>query len=87
VAVSSEQITVETSAVELSSAESGAVAGSKIMVTNGAAVVFLGGSGVTTLTGLSLAANATLTVELNHGERLYAICATSSDVSVLRTGV
>lgn len=85
-AVSSAQVAVGTSAVELSVAESG-VAGSTLVITNGAAVVFLGDASVTTTTGLSLAANATVTVELNYGERLYAICATSSTVSVLHTGV
>lgn len=86
-AVSSAQVVVGASAVELSAAESGAVSGSKLVITNGAAVVFLGDAGVTTATGLSVAVNATLTVPLNDGERLYAICATTSTVSVLRTGV
>lgn len=86
-AISSAQVTVATSAVELSVAESGPVAGSTLVITNGAAIVFLGDVGVTASTGLSLAASATLTVRLNGGERLYAICGTSSSVSVLRTGV
>lgn len=86
-AISSAQVTVATSAVELSGAESGPVVGSTLVITNGAAVVFLGDATVTDATGLSLAANATLTVKLNNGERLYAICATTSTVSVLRTGM
>lgn len=86
-AVSSAQVVVGASAVELSAAESGAVSGSRLVITNGAAIVYLGGSDVTTSTGLALAVNATLPVPLNDSERLYAICGTTSTVSVLRTGV
>lgn len=65
--------------------------GQKIVVKNSHATdaVILGPSGVTTTTGLSLAAGATVTVELGPGEVLYGIRSGSNTITthVLRTSV
>lgn len=81
-AVSAARVTVETTAVALNSVAAG---GTTLRVKNGAAVVSLGDSGVTTTTGFDLAVSGELVVELESGEQLFAICATSSNVQVLRT--
>lgn len=49
----------------------------------GANAAFLGGSGVTTGTGLSLAAAASLTFNVVGNDSLYAIAGTATTVSVL----
>lgn len=86
-AVTSEQVSVADTAVALNT-ESGSVGGTKLVVTNrGSAAVHLGDSTVTTSDGYELAAGETITVELSHGEQLFAIGdATADDVHVLRTG-
>lgn len=92
-AVQGAQITVATSATLLSGADGDNIAGQSVYVTNGdAAAIFLGASGVTTATGYSLAAGASLPwpVRLGVGEALYAISAAGTSagaVRVLRTGV
>lgn len=81
-AVSAARVTVATSAVALNTAGPG---GNTLVIKNGAAVISLGPSTVTTGTGFDVAAAATVTVDLDAGDVLFAICATTSDVQVLRT--
>jgi hypothetical protein len=64
--------------------------GQKLYIQNtSGAVIYLGGSNVTTsLYGWALpATSGTLTVELEYGESLYAIAASSVNLNVLRIGV
>jgi hypothetical protein len=77
----SNQVTVGTSPTLIATPGTAA----NMVITNGAAVVFLGGSGVTTTTGLSVAANATVTIPVTGGQQasLYGVSATSSVVSYL----
>lgn len=89
-AVSSAQVTVGTTATLLTAVEADTQAGSTLVITNASAVaVFIGPATVTTTTGLSLAAGATLPrFELNAGESVYGVVATgTAAVHVLRTGV
>lgn len=81
-AVSAERVTVETTAVALNTASTG---GLNLHITNGAAAIDLGASTVTSGAGLAVAASGTLTIQLDPGDVLYAISATSSVVQVLRT--
>ncbi|MFJ4828398.1 hypothetical protein ACIP79_00430 [Streptomyces sp. NPDC088747] len=80
-----------TSATLLTAADTDSVSGQSIYVTNaGSNPIFLGGSGVTTGTGYSLAAGASLPwpLVLGIGEALYGIVAASTEnAKVLRTGV
>lgn len=86
-AVTAAQVSVADTAVALNT-EGGTVGGTKLVVKNtGAASVHLGPSTVTVANGFELAAGATVTVELSHGEQLFAIGdATADIVHVLRTG-
>lgn len=88
-AVSSARVTVSTSAVALNT-EGGAVGGTRMIVTNadGSNTVDLGDSTVSSGSGYTLGAGATITVELTHGEQLHAIRNDGADVvvHVLRTG-
>jgi len=64
--------------------------GQKMYIQNtSAAVIYLGGSDVSTsVFGWALpATSGTLTVELEYGESLYAIAASSVSLNVLRIGV
>lgn len=81
-AVTAERVTVGTSAVALNTAGTGAMS---LRIKNGAAAIDVGASGVTSGAGLEVAASGELTVEVDSGDVLYAICATSSVVQVLRT--
>lgn len=58
-----------------------------VVINNTGATVYLGGSNVSTTTGLAVATSATtyFTVPLFPGDNLYAVCGTSSVVSVLQT--
>lgn len=86
-AISSAQVAVATSAVALNPAESDTVGGTTLILKAVTADVALGASNVTTATGLVLTAGGSpITVELGFGEQLYAICATSATVHVLRLG-
>lgn len=91
-AVSSAVVAVTSTATLLSGTDpgdvSGAANGQQLQLNNtGATSVFLGGAGVTTTTGYTLAAGAQLRVELEGKEALYAIAAATGTVGVLRTGV
>lgn len=81
-AVTAERVTVGTTAVALNIASTG---GMHLRLTNGVGAIYLGTTGVTSGTGLSLGPINELNVELDPGDVLYAICATSSIVQVLRT--
>lgn len=89
-AVTAERVTVSNTAVALTPAEAGA-AGATLIVKNTHATdaLVLGASDVTDATGFSLAAGATLTVQLGYGERLYGIRGAADDITahVLRMGV
>lgn len=86
-AVSSAQVVVATSAVVLNPAETDTVGGTTLILKGITADVALGASNVTMATGLVLTAGGTpVLVELGSGEQLYAICATSATVHVLRLG-
>lgn len=86
-AVSSAQVVVATSAVALNPAETDTVSGTTLVLKAVTADVALGASNVTMATGLVLTAGGTpVPVELGSGEQLYAICATSATVHVLRLG-
>lgn len=81
-AISAARVTVGTSAVALNTASA---SGQNLRIKNGAALVALGASGVTTATGLEVAINGELAVDLDAGDVLFAICASSSVVQVLIT--
>lgn len=86
-AVSAAQVVVATSATALNSPDTDTVGGTTLIITNGAAAIALGASGVTTGTGFTLAANAgPIAMQLGPGEQLFAICGTTSTVQVLRLG-
>jgi hypothetical protein len=63
--------------------------GSSIAFVNETGVaVRVGASGVTTSTGILVAANAAFSMDLDEGEDLYAVCASGShNLQVLRSGV
>lgn len=60
---------------------------SSVVINNTGATVYLGGANVSTANGLAVATSATtyFTVALFPGDQLYAVCGTSSVVSVLQT--
>ena len=60
---------------------------SVIVQNSGGNAVFIGGTGVTTSTGISVAANASLgPIDLNEADTLYAISTTGTNVvKVLQT--
>lgn len=85
-ALSHARVTVSTSAVALNTATA---AGQRLTIVNTTAnAADLGSSTVAAGAGLSLAANATLSVQLGPGEVLFAIRSGGVDtvLSVLRTG-
>lgn len=84
-AVTTARVTVSTTAVALNPADSqGALLTLKNTSANAAD---LGPAGVTAGTGFDLAAGATLTIQLDAGDILYAIRSAASDatIAVLRT--
>lgn len=86
-AVSSVQLAVGTAPVELTAVDSDGNHAQSVLMTNvGAAAVFLGGAGVTTTNGYSLAAGASLSVDLTGDEKMFAVAAVSGSLHVLRTG-
>lgn len=86
-AVSSAQLAVGATPVELTATDSGVDRLQSLLVVNtGGTVVYLGGPSVSTSTGLALAVGASLTCDL-AGEQLFAVAASSGAVHVLRTGV
>ena len=84
-AVSHQRITVSTSAVALNSASAGS--GERLIISNGSAnAADLGASTVTAGTGFGLAAGATISVELDPGDQIFAIRSAAADavLGVLR---
>ena len=90
-AVTSEQVTVSTSAIALNAAETDTVGGTTLFVRNTDATngVALGASGVAAGTGYRVAAGVTVgPIVLSNGEQLYAIRTGGANVvvDVLRLG-
>ena len=90
-AISHAIVSVTTAATALNDSLDGGKDGSSVSVQNptGGATVYIGGAGVTTASyGFLLAAGATFSAELNQGEALFGIVASSTQsVAVLRQGV
>jgi hypothetical protein len=84
-------VSVGTTATALNASLNGGKDGSRISVQNptGGSTVYLGASGVTTSSyGFLLAAGTTFSIELNQGEALFGVVASSTQsVAVLRQGV
>lgn len=84
-AVTAQRITVSTTAVALNPA---GTSGTRLLIKNTSAnAADLGASDVTATGGFDLAAGATVTVELDPGDVLYAIRTAAADatLAVLRT--
>lgn len=84
-AVTAARVTVSTTAVALNTASTG---GTTLVVKNtSAAAADLGPSGVTATGGFDLAAGATVTVEIDPGDVLFAIRSAAADatLAILRT--
>jgi hypothetical protein len=87
-AVTASRVTVSSTAVALNAIGTG---GNSLRITNTDATatntVDLGPAGVTAGAGLPLAGGATITVEVDPGDSLYAIRSTATDVvlAILRT--
>lgn len=81
-AVAGKRVTVNTSATKLNSNTSDAVSGSTIVARNkdASAAVDLGGSGVTTGTGFTLAAGESVAFDLSGADDLYAVTASGTVV-------
>lgn len=80
-AVTAAQVTVTGTATALNTAGPGL----NLLVSAQATGVFVGPSNVTTSTGLELPNGTPVAVDLDPGDVLYAIHATSATVEVLRT--
>lgn len=82
-------VSVATTATALHSTESAdSDPISLVIYNNGASTIYVGGSGVTTSTGIPVAAGACLVGELAAGERVYGIVASGTvEARVLRQGV
>jgi hypothetical protein len=89
VAVQHAQVTVGTTAAELTVADSDAVPGSSVLfVAPASPTLYLGGAGVTAATGVPVPAGQIVTATLAAGDRLFAVVASGSVVvPVLRQGV
>lgn len=89
-AVTSAQVAVATTPALLTATAStdGDFTSDLLLTNTGAAAVFVGGPAVSTTTGYSLAAGASLTVRgLSSGEQVFAVAAAAGTVHVLRVGV
>lgn len=88
-AISHERVSVGTTATQISSNYAGKD-GQAVSVQNPAAgaTVYIGGEGVTTTSyGYSLAGGTDMAVQMQDGEKLYGVVATSTQtVNVLRQG-
>lgn len=88
-ALTAERIVVSTTAVALNT-DSGSVSGGRLVVKNTHATdaLVLGDLTVAAGTGFSLAAGATLDLQLSAGEQVYAIRGAAADITahVLRLG-
>lgn len=88
-AISHQRVSIGTSAIQVSSNYAGKD-GQTVLVQNpsGGATVYLGGEGVTTTAyGFELAAGAAFAIEIQDGEKLYGVVASSTQtVNVIRQG-
>jgi hypothetical protein len=88
-AISHERVSIGTVATQVSSDFAGKD-GQTVSVQNptGGATVYLGGAGVTTTSyGFELVAGTTFSVEMQNGEKLYGVVASSTQtVNVIRQG-
>jgi len=88
-AISHERVSIGTTATQVSSDYAGKD-GQTVSVQNpsGGATVYLGGTGVTTTSyGFALAGGTDFSVEMQDGEKLYGVVASSTQtVNVLRQG-
>lgn len=87
-AVVAAQVTVTTTATQLSGNSDRGAPGISVAVRNrGTTSIFLGGPGVTTTTGFELAAGESATCDLAGDDELFGICAAGTNrADVLRTG-
>lgn len=89
--IASKVVSVGTTATQINTAPRDATAGQTLLAripTDAAVSVFLGGTGVTTSTGVEVKAGESLTVELNRSEELYGIVSSGTvDVEVLEAGI
>lgn len=88
-AVSHQRVTVGTTATQLTSDADGRDGQTiSIQVPSGGATVFLGGAGVTTASyGFELLAGISFSVELQQGEKVFGVVASSTQtVNVFRQG-
>jgi hypothetical protein len=89
-AVSHQRVSIGTTATKVTSDADGRDGQTiSIQVPSGGATVFLGGAGVTTASyGYELLEGTSFSVELQQGEALYGVVASSTQsVSVIRQGV
>lgn len=89
-AVTAAQVSVGTTAVELSGTGADTVSGQSLVIKNKGttASVFLGGSNaVTTGSGFQVEVDSSVAVDLGPGEQLWGIAASAQTVHVLRAGV
>lgn len=89
-ALTGRRVTVTDTATRLDVPDTDSTFGRSIAVTNaGTAAIDLGGPTVTAGGGYSLAAGATVTLDLQPGETLYgrAAATTSQPVHILETGI
>jgi hypothetical protein len=88
-AISHERVSIGTTATQVSSNYAGKD-GQTVSVQNpsGGATVYLGGTGVTTTSyGFALAGGTDFSVEMQDGEKLYGVVASSTQtVNVFRQG-
>lgn len=89
--IAAQRIDVDTEATRLSSSDRGSTAGQSVLVrvpSDAATSVVVGGPGVTSSTGVALAAGESLEVALDRSEALYGVVATGSvTVQVLEQGI
>lgn len=89
-AVRTDRITVGTSASQLtpSTLTDQQLGASSILIkAPAAAVLYVGGQGVTTATGYDIPAGGELALDLNMGERIYGVVSTGTGtVAVLMSG-
>lgn len=85
--VGSKQYTVTSTPVLIASspARSGTGPAASVFMSNTGATVYLGGVGVTSSNGVALVTTGTLSLFLFPGDDLYAVCGSSSVLSVLQT--
>lgn len=89
--ISTASVSVGVAATQLSVADRGGTAeGQSVLVKNpaGGALVYLGGSDVTTAAGFPLEAGASASFDISGDDVLFAVVAVGTQtVNVLRTGV